>query len=338
MEHAAAETTIAVRALAREDLDAVVAIDTVIEGRPRRSYLERRLAAALRAPKLHAQFAASDGDGLAGYILARVLEGEFGWTQPGLRLEIVGVRRDLQGHGVGARLFEALAAWAGRHGIRDLHTQAAWNDHGMIRWLDAMGFALAPNHIVDCAVDGGQYRSDRDDPVTIPDGEGPAGEIDYGGETDNHFERLARDLSDVRAMGPGDLADIVRIDRAITGRDRTAYMQGKLNEAMIDSAIRISLTARLDAVIVGYLMASADLGDFGRTEPVAVIDTIGVDPAYAHRGVGHALLSQLFANLGALRIERVETVVAPRDLGLLGFLYDVGFAPSQRIPLARRLG
>ena len=138
-------------------------------------------------------------------------------------------------------------------------------------------------------------------------------------------------------MGPGDLDDIVRIDRAITGRDRQAYMQRELDEAMVDSAIRVSLTARLDGAIVGYLMARADLGDFGRTEPVAVIDTIGVDPAYAHRGVGHALLSQLFANLGALRIERVETIVAQRDLALLGFLYDVGFAPSQRLPFVRRL-
>jgi ribosomal protein S18 acetylase RimI-like enzyme len=84
-------------------------------------------------------------------------------------------------------------------------------------------------------------------------------------------------------------------------------------------------------------MARADLGDFGRIEPVAVIDTIGVDREYAHHGVGHALMSQLFANLGALRIERVETVVAPRDIALLGFLYEIGFAPSQRIAFVRRL-
>jgi len=85
-------------------------------------------------------------------------------------------------------------------------------------------------------------------------------------------------------------------------------------------------------------MARTDLGDYGRVEPVAVVDTIGVDPAYAHRGIGHALMSQLFANLGALRIERVETIVAPHDFGLLGFLYDVGFGPSQRLPFVRRLG
>jgi GNAT superfamily N-acetyltransferase len=335
MGNAAATTT--VRALARQDLDAVVAIDAAIEGRSRRTYFERRLGAAIRAPKLHAQFAATGETGLAGYILARVLEGEFGVGGPGLRLEAVGVHRDLQQHGVGRQLLDALGAWARRHGIRDLVTQAAWNDHGMLRWLDAMGFSLAPNHIVDCAVAGGQYAPERDDPVTLPAGEGPAHEIDYGAQSDNHFEQLARDLADVRAMGPGDLADIVRIDRAITGRNRADYMRAKLDEAMVDSAIRVSLTARLDRAIVGYLMASADLGDFGRTEPVAIIDTIGVDPDYAHHGVGHAMLSQLFANLGALRIERVETIVAPRDLALLGFLYDVGFAPSQRIPFVRRL-
>ena len=85
-------------------------------------------------------------------------------------------------------------------------------------------------------------------------------------------------------------------------------------------------------------MARADLGDFGRIEPVAVIDTIGVDADYAHRGVGHALMSQLFANLGALRIERVETVVAaarPRHCSASSTTSDS--APSQRLPFVRQL-
>ena len=38
------------------------------------------------------------------------------------------------------------------------------------------------------------------------------------------------------------------------------------------------------------------------------------------------------------RFDRVETVVAPRDLGLLGFLFDVGFVPSPRLPFVRALG
>ena len=139
-------------------------------------------------------------------------------------------------------------------------------------------------------------------------------------------------------MSASDLTEIVRIDRALTGRDRSAYIGRKLTEAMTESGVRVSLAARLDGAIVGFVMARADLGDFGRTDPTAVLDTIGVDPEYEHQGVGHALLSQLFLNLGALRIERVETVVAPRDLGLLGFLYDVGFGPSQRIPFVKASG
>jgi ribosomal protein S18 acetylase RimI-like enzyme len=336
MEAVAAQG-IAVRALTSDDLDAVVAIDAAIEGRSRRDYFARRLAAALREPKLHAQLAASDERGMAGYILARVLEGEFGRSEPGLRLEVVGVSADAQGRGIGRQLFDGLAQWARRHGVRDLRTQATWNDHRMLRWLDAMGFVLAPNHVVDCAVHGGAYTPERDDPVSLPDGAGPANEIDYGGRPENDFERLARDNADVRAMTAADLAAIVRIDRVITGRDRAEYMKHKLNETTVDSAIRVSLTSRLDGAIVGFMMARADLGDFGRTEPVAVIDTLGVDPGYEHHGVGHALLSQLFANLGALRIERVETVVSPRDLPLLGFLYSAGFAPSQRLPFLRRL-
>lgn len=338
MSQGAAATGMAVRPLTREDLDAVVAIDAAIEGRSRRAYMERRLGAALRAPKLHAQFAATDAGGLAGYILARVLRGEFGRDVPGLRLEIVGVRGDAQHHGTGRELLDALVDWAQRHGIRELRTQATWNNHAMLRWLDAMRFVLAPNHVVECAVADGRYAPERDDPRAAAPDDGEAREIDYGAQSNNDFEHLARDTADVRAMAPADLADIVRIDRRITGRNREAYMQAKLDEAMVDSGIRVSLTARRDGIVAGYLMASADLGDFGRTEPTAVIDTIGVEPDYAHHGVGHALVSQLFANLGALRIERVETVVAPRDLGLLGFLYDVGFVPSPRLAFVRRIG
>jgi ribosomal protein S18 acetylase RimI-like enzyme len=69
-----------------------------------------------------------------------------------------------------------------------------------------------------------------------------------------------------------------------------------------------------------------------------VIDTIGVAPEYANQGIGHALLSQLFLNLTALRIERVETIVAAANVDLLGFFYGAGFAPNDRLAFVKRLG
>jgi ribosomal protein S18 acetylase RimI-like enzyme len=332
--HHAVEAVVTVRPLARADLDAVVAIDATVERRVRRAYIERRLAAALREPELHAQFAATDGRGIAGYILARSLRGEFGRADPALRIELVGVRGDRRGQGIGGRLLGALIEHGRTHGARELRTAAAWNDHTMLRWLDGCGFDLAENLIVDCAVDGGAYVEARD---ARRSAEAPVQEIDFGAQHHDDYETLARDAIDVRSLVADDLQEIARIDRALTGRDRQAYIGAKIAEALGDSGVRVSLTARLDGVIVGYVMARADLGDFGRLEPTAVVDTIGVEPDYAHHGVGHALMSQLFANLGALRIDRVETVVAPHDLALLGFLYDIGFAPSRRLPFMRRL-
>ena len=329
-----APSNITIRALTKADLNAVVAIDTAMEGRSRRDYIERRLAAALREPTLHVQLAAIEGDALLGYVLTRVLIGEFGYSKPDLRLEIVGVDASARGRGFGTQLLQALLSYAGKHGLTRLHTSALWSDHAMLRWFDAMGFTLAAERWLDCPVQGGNFHAGRDQ-ISAPHDVDLNGEIDYGAAAANDFEKLARDCADVRSMKLQDLPEIARIDRVITGRDRSAYIQGKLNEAMNDSTVRVSMTACLDGTIVGFLMARADLGDFGRNQPAAVIDTIGVDPEYGHRGVGHALLSQLFANLGALRVEQIETITAPSDHTLLGFLFDAGFKPSQRLAFTR---
>ena len=321
----------ACRPLAPGDLDAVVALDEAIDGRRRREYFTRRLRAAMREPKQHVQLAAVDGAGLAGFALARVLRGEFGREHPALRLESIGVRPDAKGAGVGAQLFAALAAWARDHGVAEVRTQSRWNRHAMLRWLDEVGFDLAPASVVDRAVASGEPEADA-----VVDDE--RREADFGAQAANDWQMAARDRADVRAMHPDDLDDIVRIDRRLTGRERADYVRDKLDETLADSGIRVSLTARLGGTTAGYIAARADFGDFGRVEPVAVIDTIGVDPAFAHRGVGGALLSQLMLNLSALRIERVETVVAPHDVGLLAFLYAAGFAPSRRLAFVHRLG
>ncbi len=81
------------------------------------------------------------------------------------------------------------------------------------------------------------------------------------------------------------------------------------------------------AVPVGFIMARVDLGEFGRIESTAVMDTIGIDPDYRDQGVGRALLSQLLVNLMTLRVEHIRTEVDWRDRDLLGFLDHCGFRP-----------
>ena len=71
------------RPLAPRDLEAVIRIDASLRGRARGAYFERRLAAAGRDPERHLQLALDDDGRLAGYMLGRALEGEFGRSEPG---------------------------------------------------------------------------------------------------------------------------------------------------------------------------------------------------------------------------------------------------------------
>jgi ribosomal protein S18 acetylase RimI-like enzyme len=180
----------------------------------------------------------------------------------------------------------------------------------MLRFLARSGFELAPPQVLACAV--------------------PA--LARGAAAEE-----ARDRHEVRSLAETDFEAIVRIDRRLLGRERPDYLKERMKEALGESAIRVSLVARCEDSIAGYAMARMDFGDFGRAEPAAVLDTIGVDPGFARRGVGAALLSQLAVNLAALGIERIETTVAHDDFALLGFLYRAGFSRSARLAFVKKL-
>ena len=319
------------------DIEGIIRVDAALSGRNRRTYFERRLKAAQAEPEFHVQFAVDHGDALAGYILARKLGGEFGRSRPVFRLEAIGVRPESQGHGIGSLLLRALENEARANQFDSIRTSASWRDHDMLRFLDGAGFVVGPDHVLDCSVHRGRLCADAE---TEPDVASPA----YGSRTEVDYRpdlssmgTLARDRVDVRILAPDDMPDIRRIDSRVTGRDRAQYIKRLVDEALNESAVRVSLTARIDGVVAGFVMARTDFGDFGRSEPVAVLDTIGVDPDYAHQGAGTALIGQLFANLEALRIEHVETLVRRDNFDLLGFLYGAGFEPGQRIGFSKPL-
>jgi ribosomal protein S18 acetylase RimI-like enzyme len=173
--------------------------------------------------------------------------------------------------------------------------------------------------------------------VVIPERVGAAAEVNYGNAPGPDFGPLARDRIPVRAMTESDLRRLIEIDRRITGRTRESYFRGKLAEALQDSDVRVSLVAEYEGVPAGFIMARVDLGEFGRVDPVAIIDTIGVDPECKGKGVGRALLSQLLVNLATLRVERVRTEINWGDRELLNFLDRCGFQPSQELSFDRAI-
>jgi GNAT superfamily N-acetyltransferase len=142
----------------------------------------------------------------------------------------------------------------------------------------------------------------------------------------------------VRTLELADVARLTRMDQTITGRNRSTWYQGKVKRALEESDVRISLGAELDGGLVGAVLGSLQYGEFGQPEPIAILDTILVDPGYAGRGVGSVLVEHLVRNLRALGIERLRTEVAWDEHDLARFLGRRGFSPAARIVLERRLG
>jgi predicted N-acetyltransferase YhbS len=302
----ATKTTI--RPLRPTDAEAVVKIDRERSGRSRTEFYAKRFQIIAEEPRAFVAVAAEQGTQVLGFAFARVLDGEFGGAAPVGALDAIGVTAEQEREGVATSLLSGVEAALASQGVRELRTQAEWTEHGMAAFFSASGFRLSSRVVLERSLE----RPDDD-------------------------EHSSEELP-VRSMTERDLPAIIRLDRKITGRDRTAYLTRKGAEVMKQSAIRVSLVADVNGHLGGFLMARVEFGEFGRTEPTAVLDTIGVDPAYAGRHVGRALVEQLLLNLASLRAERVLTDVQWNDLPLLGFFGRVGFRHAQRLAFEKAIG
>jgi hypothetical protein len=135
----------------------------------------RRAQAAGRArePALHAQFAAVDDEGLAGFC----------WRGCWSASSVLSGRRCASNSSACAnRCADAASATAcsprsppggARHGAAEVQTAADWRSTAMLGWFRRPGFELAPHHVIDCAVDGGPMPAEPDRPVALEPGRRP---------------------------------------------------------------------------------------------------------------------------------------------------------------------
>jgi ribosomal protein S18 acetylase RimI-like enzyme len=318
------------RPLVADDLQRVIEIDSEYSGRRRDGFFRKRLDAALAEPHKFVYLGCEIESVLQGFLLARLQEGEYGTEEPSASFDAIGVDPGLVKKGLGRALLDALARILQHKGIATIHTQADWHNLPMLHFFAGTGFALAPRHILERAatpLHDEQYAYD------LVEEAGKLGDAnDYSDVTSDQAGAMARDLVACRSLRECDLPALVKIDRKISGKTHTGYYEQKIVEALGESGVRVSLVAEQDDHVVGFVMARVDFGEFDRIEPVAVLDSLAVDPDYVHHLVGTALLSQLLTNLAALQIEVVRSETDAEHSAVFGFLKRNGFSRSQRLP------
>jgi GNAT superfamily N-acetyltransferase len=137
----------------------------------------------------------------------------------------------------------------------------------------------------------------------------------------------------IRRLRPSDLERVIAIDARASGRRRVEYFKLKLEMAINETGIEVSLAAEIDEMFVGFLIARVYLGDFGIAEPSAALEAMGVHTDFRGHGVGHALLRQLTTNLLGLGVGMVATEVKWDEPSMLAFLHGEGFKLAPRLCL-----
>jgi GNAT superfamily N-acetyltransferase len=136
------------RPLTVDDLERVVAIDRMVVGRSRRGFFETRLKGALRDPHRFLFIGVCEAGDLVGFVLARVLEGEFGGNAAVAVLDAIGLDPGRRGEGYGRQLMSGLENVMRQKNVRELQSQLDWDNHALMGFLDAAGFRLAPRVVL----------------------------------------------------------------------------------------------------------------------------------------------------------------------------------------------
>ncbi len=319
---------ISVKPLSPDDLDAVVKIDKAASGNSRRGYFEKRLMAVINFPRDYVFVGAYDGETLVGFAFAKLVSGEFGKSGARASLDAIGIDPNHGLQGLGQKILDEVETVLRRKGVTSLSSQINWEQWPVLSFFAHAGFRMAPGIVLT--------RPTNELPQELMETlEDDSDGVDVSSPYGDAQNALSNDRIPVRSMEVDDLAKIISIDAKNTGSERKDYYALKQEENLTHSGVRVSLVAEQDGYPVGFIMARVDYGEFGRTSSEAVMDSIGVDPGYHGRGVGHALMAKLMSNLSALQVDAVRTEADWNDAALVSYFSSVGFAKAQRISLIK---
>lgn len=150
---------------------------------------------------------------------------------------------------------------------------------------------------------------------------------------------MNEDTVNIRLMKADDYYAVIAIDKKVIGIPRTEYYTMKF-ERLFKSReyLPTSLVAEAkDGAVIGFIMGELYMGEFGIFQEQATLDTIGVDPSWRKKGVGAQLIHEYMVHLKSLGVQKVNTLVDPKDTQMTHFFRANQFITSPTINLERCL-
>jgi predicted N-acetyltransferase YhbS len=143
----------------------------------------------------------------------------------------------------------------------------------------------------------------------------------------------------IRLMKAEDFNAVVGIDERVLKAPRPEYYEMKFEKLFrTRDYVPASLVAEdKDGAVVGFVMGEIYMGQYGIFQEAATLDTIGVEPAYQHQGIGEQLLTEYIDHLRKLGVKKINTLVDWNDSRLIHFFSANRFSPSKTINLERGL-
>ena len=128
-----------IRALKREDLEAIVKIDKRVLGEDRKSHWERKLESMNNKSSQVSLVAEVEGE-VVGFILGDVSGWEFGVPETIGWMDTIGVDPAYQKKGIATALARELIKNLKAIQVKTIYTLVSWDDWDLLQFFHAMGF------------------------------------------------------------------------------------------------------------------------------------------------------------------------------------------------------
>lgn len=137
------ETTIKIRLMEDNDLEAVVQIDEKIMKSSRLEYYQLKFERLFQSNDyLPTSFVAVEENGsVVGFLMGELYMGEFGIFQEVASLDTIGVDPAYQQKGIGKKLMNEFIDHLRQIGVNKINTLVNWNDSNLIRFFSANQFS-----------------------------------------------------------------------------------------------------------------------------------------------------------------------------------------------------